>query len=53
MRATGATSRHDSDTTRGYVVWIIAYAAIMVCVFAFQDSGGIAPNLMPSGFNTP
>ncbi|MHA1548318.1 MAG: hypothetical protein ACTSYE_05240 [Alphaproteobacteria bacterium] len=50
MYSTETTSRHDARTTRSYVVWIIAYAAIMVCLFALPNGGNIAPDMIPAGF---
>ena len=51
--ATGTRSpaRHDERAAGGFVLWIMAYATIMVCLFAFRDGLDLVPSLVPAAFD--
>jgi len=41
----------EAGVASGFVLWIIAYATIMVCLFAFRDGIDLVPNLVPLAFD--
>ncbi len=49
--AAGLPGRHDRRSADGFVLWIVAFATIMVCLFAFRDGLDLVPNLAPAAFD--
>ena len=41
----------EAGVAGGFVLWIMAYATIMVCLFAFRDGIDLVPNLAPLAFD--